>query len=506
MKKAMRIQVVLFKRDLRASDHRPLTEAAARGPVLPLFVVEPSVIHAPDFDPIHWSFVRESLADLASRLANPLQIRVGEMIPVLDRLIREHEVGGIWAHEETGNAITYARDRALRRWSRARGVLFAELPNGGVVRRLRTRDDWSRIWEDRAAAPLLPVPTLEPIPGLAPTLIPSHADLGLAPDRRTEPQAGGTSLARELLDDFLARRARTYRRGMSSPNSGFSCCSRLSPHLAWGTLSLREIVHAARERHALADTEGDGLWAGAMTSFESRLHWRDHFIQKLEDEPAIEFHPFVRGLEELRADGNDPARFDAWRAGATGFPLVDACMRALAATGYLNFRMRAMVTAFASYHLWLDWRLFHPHLATHWTDYDLGIHVSQLQMQSGTTGINALRMYNPVKQSLEHDPEGRFVRSWVPELRGVTNDYIHEPWLLTDLQRERMNARAYPDPIVNLAAAAHEARDRIAAFSRRPGLWEEANEVQLRHGSHRGQRPPVHPKTPGPDPQFTLAL
>ncbi len=504
-----RVGIVLFKRDLRVGDHAPLTEAAVRGPVLPLFVAEPSVHCARDFDPIHWTFARESLADLAvdlERLGAPLQVRAGEIVPVLQDLMETYKIGGLWAHEETGNAVTYARDRALRRWARERGVPLHELPNGAVVRRLRSRDAWSRIGEERLAAPLLPAPRLIPAPGLAPTEIPTHADLGLPPDRRTEPQPGGTAHARELLDDFLARRARAYRRGMSSPNTAFSCCSRLSPHLAWGTLSLRETVHAARARAELAAAEGDPVWSAAMASFESRLHWRDHFTQKLEDEPAIEFHPFLRGLEDLRADGNDPARFDAWRAGRTGFPMIDACMRALEATGYLNFRMRAMVTAFASYHLWLDWRLFHDHLATRWTDYDCGIHISQLQMQSGTTGINALRIYNPLKGSLDHDPEGRFIRRWVPELRGVPLAYIHEPHLLTDLQRREAGALAYPAPIVNAAAAVREARDRIAAYSRRPGLWEEANDVQLRHGSRRGQRPPLRPRPSAPSSQPSLVF
>lgn len=503
-----RVNIVWYKRDLRTTDHLPLIEAAARGVVLPLFIAEPSILHAPDFDPIHWSFARESLETLRDDLAvlgASLRVEIGEAVEVLERLSVHFEIEGIWTHEETGNGLTYARDRAVLAWAKIHRIPVHESPTGGTVRRLKNRDAWHTIWEARMAEPIHAAPHLRGLPE-EPSPIPTHVQLNLAPDRRTIVQKGGAHRACIVLEDFLHRRGRNYPREMSSPVTAFGSCSRLSPHLAWGTMSLREAVAAGRIRSAEAHDAGESDWLRALTAFESRLQWRDHFTQKLEDEPEIEFHPFLRTFEDLRSDGNDLGRFGAWKAGKTGFPMVDASMRALAATGYLNFRMRAMITAFASYSLWLDWRLFHNHLATHWTDYDCGIHISQLQMQSGTTGINALRIYNPLKQSLDHDPQGRFIRRWVPELAGVPAAYLHEPHLMTELQARACGAERYPHPIVNFGASIVEARAKISASRLLPGVWEEANEVQRRHGSRRGQLPPQRPKPAAPRPQMALQL
>lgn len=198
--------------------------------------------------------------------------------------------------------------------------------------------------------------------------------------------------------------------------------------------------------------------AGRAALFAGRLHWHCHFIQKLESEPEIEhrdLHPAYTGLR-----GFDERRHEAWARGYTGLPFVDACMRSLAATGWINFRMRAMLVSVSSYHLWNDWREPGLHLARLFTDYEPGIHWSQTQMQSGTTGINTARIYNPVKQGLDHDPAGTFVRRWVPELAQVPTPFIHAPWKLSPLERRDL-ALAYPDPVVEPVTAAREARARI---------------------------------------------
>jgi deoxyribodipyrimidine photo-lyase len=189
-------------------------------------------------------------------------------------------------------------------------------------------------------------------------------------------------------------------------------------------------------------------------------------------------------------------------------------MRALRATGWLNFRMRAMLQAVASYQLWLDWRDTGPVLARAFTDYEPGIHWSQVQMQSGTTGINTIRMYNPVKQGLDQDPDGDFTRRWVPELRAVPGALIHEPWRLAPIERADRGCvlgRDYPAPVVDLAAAAERARERVWAVRRQPGYREIAEGIQARHGSRRSGLVPITPRratrtTATPGRQLDLGL
>ena len=224
---------------------------------------------------------------------------------------------------------------------------------------------------------------------------------------------------------------------------------------------------------------------------QSRLHWHCHFMQKLEDEPAIEFHNMLRAADGLRENDSSADRLTAWQAGRTGYPLVDACMRSLEATGWLTFRMRAMVVSFASYSLWLHWRPTGLHLARHFLDFEPGIHWSQLQMQSGTTGINTLRIYNPTKQAVEQDPRGVFIRRWLPELAGVPPAYVHMPWTMSaDVQQAAgcMIGRDYPAPLVDHAAAVREAKRRLAAVRGDPEARVEARDVARRHGSRRDRR------------------
>ncbi|MFN7679184.1 MAG: FAD-binding domain-containing protein, partial [Cyanobacteriota bacterium] len=440
------VQVVLFKRDLRACDHGPLREAAQRGPVLPLLVVEPGLWAQPDASARQWAFCLESLEALRhelARLGAPLVVRVGEMVPVLSALHDQVPFDALWSHEETGNGWTYARDRAVSAWCRARGIPWHQRPQTGVVRALGDRDGWARRWEERLGQAPLAAPKhlrgvadgdLAPLP---PGGLPGPDELALPPDPCPGRQRGGRAAGLELLNSFLAERGRGYARGLSSPLTAPHCCSRLSPHLAFGTLSLREVVWASRRR-------------GGPKAFEERLHWHCHFMQKLESEPELEFrdaHPAYEGLRHT-----DPERLAAWRDGRTGLPFVDACMRALTAEGWINFRMRALLMAVASYHLWIHWRDSGLVLARRFVDYEPGIHWNQCQMQAGTTGINTVRVYNPVKQGLDHDPNGAYVRRWVPELARVPLAHLQTPWRRTRAEQEAAGCVLgvrYPFPIVD---------------------------------------------------------
>jgi deoxyribodipyrimidine photo-lyase len=502
-------QVVWLKRDLRLHDHAPLCVAAERGPVMPLYVFEPELWQQPDSSFRHWSFIRDSLRELdeaLQALGGRVILRRGAVVSVLTRLRRELGRFDLHSHEETGNGWTFARDREVMVWCREHGVEWREWPTNGVVRRLRERDGWAAARSTVMGAAQRPAPkrvqfiqgTSEPLPAV------EEAPFGPIEGRV---QRGGRHEGLKVLDSFLASRSRDYMRSISKPGISARHCSRLSAHLAFGTLSAREVDQAAALRMEELDDSNDpsnGYWSRQLAAFRARLAWRCHFVQKLEQQPSIEFRCMHPAFEPMRADGHREDYFDAWCSGHTGYPLIDACMRSLRANGWITFRMRALVVSFASYQLWLDWRRTGPVLARLFTDYEPGIHYSQLQMQSGVTGINAVRLYNPVKQSLEHDPEGKFIRRYVPELADVPTEFIHAPWQLASPPAD------YPLRIVDHEHAAREARQRMAPYWRGDSFREQAKAVFRKLGSRN--RPPERRKRRAasavapPAPQLDLDL
>ncbi|MEM9585369.1 MAG: FAD-binding domain-containing protein [Pseudomonadota bacterium] len=472
-----------YKRDLRVVDH-PALRAAQAGTVVPVYIIEPDYWALPDTSGRQWAFLREAIASLQQELAGlgaPLVIRSGEACEVLAALCHETGAQRIISHEETGNAWTFARDRQVGAWARGAGIAWEEVPQCGVVRRLAGRDGWARQRDGFMYQPQIEAPTALRPHGVAPGALP-HLDLE---DRCPARQPGGRGHALSLLGGFLTERGQTYRKAMSSPLEGEWACSRLSPHLAYGTMSMREAVQAGRARKAEVKGTRTG-WLGAMRSFEARLAWRDHFMQKLEDEPEIESRCLHQAYENLRPRESDPSRLHAWQYGQTGLPFLDACMRFCQHTGWLNFRMRAMVTAVASYHLWLDWRVHGPVLARMFTDYEPGIHWSQIQMQSGTTGMNTVRIYNPVKQGQDQDPDGVFTRKWCPELADVPDKYLQEPWRWDGAGR--IVGRSYPAPIVDVKAAAKAARDAVWAVRKGEAFRAEAARIVEKHASRKDPR------------------
>jgi deoxyribodipyrimidine photo-lyase len=487
------LQLVWFKRDLRIDDHRPLVKAAERGPVLPLYVVEPELWREPDAAARHWQFIAECLGELdmeLQQLGQPLIVRKGNMIEVLESVRRSHGIAAIWSHEETGNGWTFARDKAVAAWARSHGMPWHEIPQHGVVRRLANRNGWAAAWDRQMAEPVTRPPPLLRIAGIDSEALPSPADLALRPDGCIERQAGGRRAGLALLHSFLDGRGRNYRREMSNPLSGATGCSRLSPHLAWGTVSMREVAQAtwSRLQQLKTDPSPDGkALRASLVSFSGRLHWHCHFMQKLESEPAIEFREFHPAMRGLRPEMADARLLDAWATGQTGYPFLDACMRSLHATGWLNFRMRAMVQSFASYNLWLPWRASGLHLARQFTDYEPGIHWSQAQMQSGTTGINTIRIYSVVKQGHDQDPTGAFVRRWVPELAGIPDQFLQEPWGYDGAGE--IVGRVYPERIVDLKTSTALAKNKIYGARRAAGFYDAADTIQNKHGSRKSGIP-----------------
>ena len=478
--------IIWFKRDLRVSDHEPLAAAAKAGRVLPLYIVEPELWKLPDSSLRHWRFIHGSLLDLQRYLAAlgaPLIIRVGEATQVLDQLHHELGVFTLWSHEETGNGWTYQRDMAVGQWCRAHNLLWHELPSNGVVRRLKSRDGWAKLRDERMSALIVETPkTLVPVDGIASQNLPDKNDSMFGGANIGFLQAGGRKEALKTLESFLKERGRSYMQTISKPGVSARHCSRLSAYITFGTLSVREVEQATKTK--MKSLAGNPYPDGAffrrnLSAFLSRLAWHCHFIQKLEQQPDIEFkcmHPAFEGMREphFREDF-----FEAWKTGHTGYPLVDACMRSLHENGWITFRMRAMLVSFASYHLWLDWRKTAPFLAQLFTDYEPGIHYSQFQMQSGVTGINAVRMYNPIKQSLDHDPQGKFIHRYVPELKSVPDSFIHEPW------RMYPPPSGYPAPIVEHEAAIKHARAEISKRWKSEDFKDDSRAVNQKLGSRK---------------------
>ena len=491
-------QLVWYKRDLRVADHRPLAEAAKKGPVCALYVYEDEILRLPETSSFHFAFINECLGELRTslqRMGTNLLLRRGEITAVLERLHQSVGFESIWCHEETGGDVTYRRDIRVQNWCRGAGIALYEFPQFGVVRPLKTRDGWSAQWHRRMnESPVRPpkrvtginVPDFGDLIGLA--------ELGLAPLCDPGLQQGGEVNAQKNLVSFLKTRGRTYQKDMSSPQSAWEHCSRLSPYLAYGAISMRTVYQTTKSRRLeLKQDRASGKrvepgWMGSLASFEKRLRWHCHFMQKLEDEPDLEFNNMSRLYDGLRPEQGNKSYLEAWAHGQTGYPFIDACMRSLRARGWINFRMRAMLVSFASYHLWLHWRPTAIQLARHFVDFEPGIHFPQVQMQSGTTGINAVRIYSPIKQAQDQDPDGHFIRQWVPELAGVPCQNLVEPHRMS-LEKQHQSGvvigKHYPAPLVEHLPAVRAAKQKIFSLRKSPAARAEAKRVYQRHGSRK---------------------
>ena len=484
----MSYNLVWFKRDLRWEDNAALANAARCGHIRCIYIIEPSLWQQPDMALGHFQFIAESLFDLdrgLRRLGGGLEIFTGEVTEILGKISQSEPFSGLYSHEETGNQFTYDRDRQVTKWCRDHKIIWHEYPQFGVVRGLKNRNLWQSAWERHMGKALEILPAVSfwqhTIPALAAIISPAQLS-------HNQPlrQQGGRIQALKTLDEFLDRRSQRYRGGISSPLSAPQACSRISTYLAYGCLSMREVVGRTRAR--IDDDYISSFHKKGLQAFLSRLYWHCHFIQKLESEPEIEWRNMHRGYDDLRENEFNNAYFEALKSAQTGWPMVDACVTMLRETGWLNFRMRAMIVSVAAYPLWLHWRPVGEWLATQFLDYEPGIHWSQLQMQSGTTGINATRVYSPIKQAMDHDPEGKFVRNWLPYMRKVPDTYLFEPWNMPQELQEKCGVRVgveIPKPIVDLAIATREAKSKLYGRRERSEVKAAKKAILEKHGSRK---------------------
>ncbi len=481
-----------IKTDFRLSDNPALTAALAHAEtVVPVFLFEPAVLAAQETSAFHVAAWCQALADLSERLGGHVLPISGDAVETFARLREAVAFDAIWSHEEIGSAVTFERDKAVADWCAAQGVAWHQEMQTGVFRGGIDRDKRSAAWKRFTAAGPIPPPTPADLARVrvpeaaatlaAPVVSPDTFGHPLTDAQRELRQPVSQTAAEATLRDFLFDRGQCYSGGISSPNLAFVCGSRLSVHLAWGTVTGREVYAATEARQAeLKGVEGDDAaqWRKSLKSFKSRLHWRDHFVQRLETEPQQEFEPLNPAYADLPTPGDE--HLDAWLAGETGWPLVDACMRCAARTGFLNFRMRAMVTSVAVHTLRIDWRKTLYPTARLWADYEPGIHIAQTQMQAGVVGINQLRVYSPDKQLEDHDADAAFVHRWVPELAAVPAEAI--------LKHHKRPVPGYPEPIVDRIASAKSFKDDYYAIKKLPETRALAEEVYQRHGSRKPAR------------------
>ena len=468
------MDVIVLQRDLRLLDNPALFYGSKKRNYCVIYVYDKNYWQSYGRSPRQLKFAVDCLKELEQnlkKLNSKILIFEGSFEELSLFLNKELPCSKIHLNHCTDNLY---RRRDLKKFlSNFKGDEVDIYDNFGLQLHKFNRDNWSRDWNLIMSRPLLSSPCNSTFDKKLPLLNfeDFEQSLNINALNLSRIQKGGEKLASELLGSFFEYRVDGYSKKMSCPREAEIACSRLSPHIAFGSISIRKIYQELNNILSFSPFKKD------LYSFKKRLHWHCHFVQKLETEPELEFrsmHPFC---DELRTEENSEL-IEKWIKGQTGFPFLDACISYLNSNGWINFRMRAMIMSFASYNLWQPWQKTSPLLAELFTDFEPGIHISQVQMQSGVTGINLPRIYSVFKQSLDQDPTAEWTKKIIPELKNVGTDLIHNAEL-KDL---------YFDQIIDPKLSAKKARDTIWAMRKNNDFKKVAREVYLKHGSRKKQQ------------------
>lgn len=432
------MNILWHRNDLRVHDNPAVAETGSE--TAPVYIFDPDWLESELVNDARIRFVIEALKDLNRQYVDRgthLAVLYGDPLEVLEKLSLDHDVFF------TADPDTLRQKLESEARDRYRAVKPGFLRTAGRG----DPESWEEDTEEWIEAdPIEPPESFSQNPVSGSVMLDEIEDKHDLDAEKNGLGTGGRTEGEKRLESFLGRMHR-YMDSISSPSKAERNTSHLSPYIRYGCLSVREVYEKVKEN--------------GPESFLDRLFWNLHFTQKIEDNPDLlneAINPVYRDL--YRGDG-EPELVKAWKSGETGFPLVDASMRALVETGWMNFRMRAMCVSFYSYILKQWWKegadFFHRHLI----DSDPAINYYQWQMQSGLIGVHANRIYDPTKQAEENDPEGRYIRKYVPELRNVPDKFIHEPWKMPERVQQAIGVEIgldYPEPVLDYEREAEKAR------------------------------------------------
>lgn len=467
------IQVVWFKRDIRLLDHQALHEAAQYGPVVCLYAYEPSQWRRTVQLPANLTFLNQSLRELDAALSDNdarMTYRVGECPQVFRQLHQELQPWGgihtIWSHSELGNKVTEERNQRVQRWCESQEIAWQECAQHGAylptpeASSKKLRSNWLKHEP-------LPAPDFEPMPANWEGSwhygsVQSARTFGLADEIQTLEIRGGANKARSLLRDLLDQGTKPE---LDVPS--FDILGSLQPYLAWGNISIRQVLHALRKEQDKWQALPEALYADKVRprirKWLRSCQQRCLQLQNYAEHPWMEFRNRDETFDGMREHDFDSELFQDWCEGNTGYPWIDASIRHLRHTGTWTSTMFHTAIRFATHHLWLHWRKLLSFLAQHWVGYEPGLHILAVQEVAGTTGRIPIRMDCPTKLAHKYDPDGELIRTYLTELAPLPDSEIFAPHLTPVMMQhfhQCVIGTDYPQPIIPFEQAKEWVEER----------------------------------------------